>query len=735
MATLISTKINSDTLPPHAIDLNEKFPSYVGQTEKLKMQIDELQKLLSQEKEKVLTAKLEAKQKENLATEVENSLKEIRERYNREFRNKELDRERVDLKRQLKELTNKLSQERQIWVHMMQSQVKNTLPSAAKSFTSDSGLQNPALQKAETPHHIYQTKNYLLKKDKLTTELSHIKSTLSEMENQSTYVEKVSGSISALKQTISSFDADKLKKHYENVKILGQKFTSIEDQRAEETCIFNKVQRDKVRAIAELLKTRENLNKFKALNTALEREFNTIKQDKQKVSLELTKKNILLEKLKEDFLCHRKKYENKIDVLNKLCYEKNITAETLNKQLVKTQREYKARVNEFENIIKSQSASYSYKLNHIMQLKCDYESKIVQLEQEKVNLNTQCQNLSGQIKEKASENEKLVYENNNLSADTEKSKHKINELYLEKKRTESNIEILTRQNEMLIRQKNALDIMVKNLQQSRSDNENLIQNLQNKITEYEQNDKSAFYQKEIDSSRREIERLSRCLELEKNENVNTVNKFNEERENLKKELHDEKNRVAQEIAKISYDLEVEFKGQENAILNKISTELDAKENQLTRQKTKICELEAEFDKQKSEILNEMRTELTAKESQLQRQRTQILMLESEISRNKMQLAKEQQKISKETKMASLYKSLLKTQEEKNLTIYDDFKENRKIFEGSIRLAGEINSKLQNMLKKEQFHKAELKNKLKLFDTLSKSWTKRIKWAISFRFAK
>lgn len=91
--------------------------------DKLEKKISDMEKMLSQEKEKALLATLKNQQDEALSSRVESSLKDIQEKMRRDRRDHEVEEERLTLKGKIKEMEMRLSQERETWMQTLKNQM------------------------------------------------------------------------------------------------------------------------------------------------------------------------------------------------------------------------------------------------------------------------------------------------------------------------------------------------------------------------------------------------------------------------------------------------------------------------------------------------------------------------------------------------------------------------------------------------------------------------------------
>ncbi|MBI4055953.1 MAG: hypothetical protein HY399_00190 [Elusimicrobia bacterium] len=84
----------------------------------------EMEKKLQDEKEKVLLANLRSQEEALLSSKVEASLKDIQDKLRRERREQEIEESRARLENRVKELEQKLTQERETWVHTLKGSMQ-----------------------------------------------------------------------------------------------------------------------------------------------------------------------------------------------------------------------------------------------------------------------------------------------------------------------------------------------------------------------------------------------------------------------------------------------------------------------------------------------------------------------------------------------------------------------------------------------------------------------------------
>ncbi|MFH1283144.1 MAG: hypothetical protein ABII27_05720 [bacterium] len=104
-------------------DMERKSDEISESKNMLENQIKDLEEKLQQEKEKVLLASLRSKEEAALATKVEIALKEMQERLRRDRQTQELDDSRRKAEERIKELEQKLVEERETWMQTLKDQL------------------------------------------------------------------------------------------------------------------------------------------------------------------------------------------------------------------------------------------------------------------------------------------------------------------------------------------------------------------------------------------------------------------------------------------------------------------------------------------------------------------------------------------------------------------------------------------------------------------------------------
>jgi len=113
--------------PPQNFQRNMQAEESVRMKEdkdKLEKKIIEMEKIVSQEKEKALLATLKNQQDEALSSKVESSLKDIQDKLRRDRREQEVQEERLTLKSKVKDLETRLVSERETWMQTLKGQIQ-----------------------------------------------------------------------------------------------------------------------------------------------------------------------------------------------------------------------------------------------------------------------------------------------------------------------------------------------------------------------------------------------------------------------------------------------------------------------------------------------------------------------------------------------------------------------------------------------------------------------------------
>ena len=92
--------------------------------DRLEKKIAEMEKIVSQEKEKTLLATLKNQQDEALSSKVETSLRDIQDKLRRDRREQEVQEERLTLKSKVKDLETRLVSERETWMQTLKGQIQ-----------------------------------------------------------------------------------------------------------------------------------------------------------------------------------------------------------------------------------------------------------------------------------------------------------------------------------------------------------------------------------------------------------------------------------------------------------------------------------------------------------------------------------------------------------------------------------------------------------------------------------
>ncbi len=104
--------------------LSEESARMKEEKDRLEKKITEMEKIVSQEKEKALLATLKNQQDEALSSKVESSLKDIQDKLRRDRREQEVQEERLTLKSKVKDLETRLVSERETWMQTLKGQIQ-----------------------------------------------------------------------------------------------------------------------------------------------------------------------------------------------------------------------------------------------------------------------------------------------------------------------------------------------------------------------------------------------------------------------------------------------------------------------------------------------------------------------------------------------------------------------------------------------------------------------------------
>jgi DNA repair protein SbcC/Rad50 len=116
-APLPSQPSNRDAAPGESARMKEE-------KDKLEKKIVEMEKLVSQEKEKALLATLKNQQDEALSSKVESSLKDIQDKLRRDRHEQEVQEERLTHKAKIKDLESRLVSDRETWMQTLKAQMQ-----------------------------------------------------------------------------------------------------------------------------------------------------------------------------------------------------------------------------------------------------------------------------------------------------------------------------------------------------------------------------------------------------------------------------------------------------------------------------------------------------------------------------------------------------------------------------------------------------------------------------------
>lgn len=328
--------------------------------EKLEKKMLEMEKTVSQEKEKALLATLKSQQDEVLSSKVEASLKDIQDKLRRDRYEQEIEQERISLKAKIKELETRLVQERETWVQTLHAQVQER-ESQSKDVEGHFVWRLQEMERRWLDEKAQWQRQLTVKEDEIRAFKStverlkdveeELKETNLEKSMQEKEVSRLKDDILRLEKEKSSFDSyiknlpekeretanlraeisvmkmkeeksqsefksreDKLSSEIDRLQkevgtIADRKEAQMKDeirslrskyentlQEKEKT--LAEVSGEKVRAISELVKLKGFISRIQAVNAALEKERNNLRVDKMQMAQAMASNIEEMKKLK-----------------------------------------------------------------------------------------------------------------------------------------------------------------------------------------------------------------------------------------------------------------------------------------------------------------------------------------------------------------------------------------------------------------------------------------------------
>ncbi|MBU2572990.1 MAG: hypothetical protein KKH28_02795 [Elusimicrobia bacterium] len=150
--------------------------------DKLEKKINDMEHLLSREKEKALLATLKNQQDEALSSKVESSLKDIQDKLRRDRHETEVAEERLTLKAKIKELETKLVQERETWMQTLRGQMQER-ESASKDVEGHFIYRLQEMERRWLDEKAQWQKNLVRKEDEVRS-LKHGAERLREVQDE-----------------------------------------------------------------------------------------------------------------------------------------------------------------------------------------------------------------------------------------------------------------------------------------------------------------------------------------------------------------------------------------------------------------------------------------------------------------------------------------------------------------------------------------------------------------------
>jgi len=498
----------------------------------IQRQLEETEKQLASEKEKVLRAEIKEKQSKMLEAQLESSLKEMQKNMQRDRREQEMQEERAELREKLKRLEDRLVSERETWVHVLKNNLQQAAPAAQPVYEKpretasvieerQRALEHTIFDRLEAMERRWTEERKLLQraieerdaetrsnerfaqledkyrrgaqeKSVLISEISGIKSTLSKLERQGDYLDQISTVVLALRDAVSTlgkqsgaaidFSQNVARKEEEyleskkQIKNLARLNVQSEALAKDREAQLGQVKNDKNRAVAELLNLKKGLTRIRAVNNALERELNRVEQEKRAALKESAEQAAKIVQLKKDIAETTEKYHSDVSELTRKWEDRQIETEDLSRQVLRIRAQHEIKVAELNKLLTEQAESYQVRIDNLATLQKAGEEKLRQVEESREDLERRYEILSAEKKSLQDEKSQLVGEKQELAED-------LRRLQAEKTSLSEHLGKLTDQSRLLLDQKLQLDNAVKDLSSKLRENQAIMENLTGEVTE------------------------------------------------------------------------------------------------------------------------------------------------------------------------------------------------------------------------------------------------------------
>lgn len=346
--------------PPAKDDAEER--RLQEEKDRLEKKINDMEKLLSQEKEKALLATLKNQQDEALSSRVESSLKDIQDKMRRDRRDHEVEEERLTLKSKIKELETRLAQERETWMTTLKNQmserevqgrdveghfvyrlqemerrwldekaqwqkeissreelIRSLKSSAEKLRDVEDEYRKISLEKSMAEREISKLRDDLARSDR---EKASVETYLKMMPEKEREISDVRSENAMLRSREETFRMEAKHRDEKNVAEIGRLQAEIgtlsdrknaelnealrkaaegyEAQLQEKDKTIADVSGEKVRAISELMKIKGFVSRVQAINAVLEKERGQLKLEKMQLAQNMASQMEELRRLKSE---------------------------------------------------------------------------------------------------------------------------------------------------------------------------------------------------------------------------------------------------------------------------------------------------------------------------------------------------------------------------------------------------------------------------------------------------
>ncbi|MDD4005447.1 MAG: hypothetical protein PHW69_09660 [Elusimicrobiaceae bacterium] len=507
--------------------------------DELKARLDETERKLAAEKEKVMLANLKQSQAQVVEAQVEYSLKDIQQKVQRDRRERELDDERTELRGKLKSLEEKLVTERETWVHILKTNLQPPAPPSAqpKPEAHSPNFESTIIDRLNAMEQRWAQEQQLLRrelrerpapaaapaedrlsrleaeyrralteKNILVQELANLKTAVSKMTNQGSYLDQISTVVLTLRDAVSTLSLqsgatldfarnaaqkeEEFARAKDQIKKLAAAHAESEQNVKQRDGHIETLKADKLRAVQELLKLKQSLSQIRAVNSALERELTRVEAEKQAVQRSAAEQATFIGRLKKDMADNEARYLSEVSELTRKWEEQKIEMSDLTAELGRMQARHEEKVSELNALLREQAASYQARINHLELLQKTSEEKLKLVERERRELQERCDGLAAEKRTVERERNDLELDKSRLESDKRSMEREMIRLQSEKEALSAHINKLTTHGRLLFEHKQQLDAAVAELQRKSRENMASIASLNTEVSELNRRNES-----------------------------------------------------------------------------------------------------------------------------------------------------------------------------------------------------------------------------------------------------